>query len=62
MLTNEDVIRVMIALYERSLREQVKQRGGQWNPERGLWEVWYDYVVALGLQARIVDSEGLWGL
>jgi hypothetical protein len=33
----------------------VKGMGGRWQPQRGVWELRYDQVVALGLENRIVD-------
>jgi hypothetical protein len=35
---------------------RVKQAGGTWNPERRVWHLRYDRVVALGLTSRIVDE------
>ena len=35
---------------------RVKQAGGTWNPERRVWQLRYDRVVALGLNGRIVDE------
>jgi hypothetical protein len=32
----------------------VKQAGGAWNPDRTVWQLRYDRVVALGLRRRIV--------
>ena len=55
----EDLVHIALTVQEVLLRQQVKQRGGQWNPQRGLWEIRYEHVLALGLQARIVDTKGL---
>lgn len=54
-----DIVHIAISFSEKDLRQQVKQRGGRWNPQRGLWEVRYEQVVALGLRERILDTEGL---
>ena len=59
---NEDLVAIAITLAEITLQQQVKHRGGRWNPQRGLWEVRYDHVRALGLQDRIIDTAGLSGL
>jgi hypothetical protein len=45
---NKDVVHIAIALSEGALRQQIKQGGGRWNPQRGLWEIRYEQVVALG--------------
>ena len=38
------------------LRQRVKQADGNWNSSRKTWELRYTHVVALKLQARIVDD------
>ena len=35
----------------------MKQAGGQWHPRQQGWELCYGHVVALDLQARIVEYE-----
>jgi hypothetical protein len=55
----EDLVHIALTVQEVPLRQQVKQCGGRWNPQRGLWEVRYQHVLALGLQARIIDTKGL---
>jgi hypothetical protein len=55
----DSVVPLRIAVTELAVRRQVKNAGGQWNPHRGVWEVRYDRVKALGLTDRIVeDREG----
>jgi len=60
--TNKDLVALALTLAETTLQQQVKHRGGRWNPQRGLWEVRYEHVRALGLQDRIIDTAGLSGL
>jgi hypothetical protein len=48
---------VRIGLPEGDVRRRVKEAGGKWDPQRGLWALRYDQVVALGLAARIVNTE-----
>ena len=48
-------VRVGFAEVER--RAQVKQAGGKWNRSRKVWELWYEQVVALKLEARIVEEK-----
>lgn len=55
----ETLVHIALAAKEYPLRQQVKQRGGQWDPQRGLWEIRYEDVLALDLQARIIDTKGL---
>jgi hypothetical protein len=35
----------------------VKQAGGKWNPRQKVWELCYGHIVALNLEARIVEYE-----
>ena len=48
-------VRVVFARVE--LRDQVKQAGGKWHHSRKVWELRYDRVVALQLEARIVEEK-----
>lgn len=58
-LKKEDLVHSALTAKEFPLRQQVKQRGGRWNPQRGRWELRYEDVLALGLQARIIDTKDL---
>jgi hypothetical protein len=51
------LVPVRVTVNEVALRQQVKRVGGKWNPQRGVWEVRYDHVRALGLTDRIVTSQ-----
>ena len=51
------LVPVRVTASEVALRQQVKRVGGKWNPQRGVWEVRYDQVRALGLTDRIVASQ-----
>jgi len=53
------LVPVRLAWSEVTLRQQVKQVGGRWDPQRQVWEVRYAQAVALGLAERILDSESL---
>ena len=46
-----------VGFAEVALRERVKQAGGKWNPRQKVWELCYGHVVALNLEARIVEYE-----
>jgi hypothetical protein len=48
---------VRVGFAEADLRERVKQAGGKWNRRRKVWDMRYDQVVALKLEARIVEEE-----
>jgi len=48
---------VRVGFAEADMRERVKQAGGKWNRRRKVWELRYDQVVALTLEARIVEEE-----
>ena len=55
--TAETIVGVRIGFAEVDLRERVKQAGGKWNRSRKVWELRYDQVVALTLEAQIVEAE-----
>ena len=55
----EVLVPIRLALAEVTLRQQVKQWGGWWDPQRQVWEVRYAQAVALGLAERIIDSGSL---
>ena len=50
-------VALRIGFAEVTLRERVKQAGGKWNPRQKVWELCYGHVVALNLEARIVEYE-----
>ena len=45
-----------VGFAEVEVRDQVKQAGGKWNRRRKVWELRYEHVVALKLEARIVEE------
>jgi len=52
----DQIVGLRVAFAGMEVRDQVKQAGGSWNPERRVWQLPYDRVVALGLKSRIVDA------
>jgi len=53
----DQIVALRIGFAEVDLRERVKQAGGKWNPRQKVWELCYGQVVALHLEARIVEHE-----
>jgi|SRR5436190_22204899 len=53
---DDQIAGLRVAFADVAVRTQVKQAGGTWNPERRVWQLRYDRVVALGLNSRIVDE------
>lgn len=51
---HDQIVGLRIAFAEVEVRDRVKRAGGAWNPERRIWQLRHDRVVALGLKARIV--------
>ena len=51
------LVGVRVGLAERELQQQVKRAGGRWNRRRQVWELRYEQVIALKLEARIVEEE-----
>ena len=52
-----DVVSLRVASAEATLRDRVKQAGGKWDPQRRVWHLRYDQVLALQLADRIVTDE-----
>jgi hypothetical protein len=52
----DQIVGLRVAFADVAVRDRVKQAGGTWNPERRVWRLRYDRVVALGLNSRIVDE------
>ncbi len=55
--TADTMVGVRIGFAEVDMRERVKKAGGKWNRSHKVWELRYDQVVALKLEARIVEEE-----
>jgi hypothetical protein len=55
----ETVVGIRVNRLEIDLRQQVKRAGGKWNPQRQVWELRHDQVVALGLEARMVGGKSI---
>ena len=53
---HDQIVGLRVAFADVAVRDRVKQAGGTWNPERRVWQLRYDRVVALGLTTRIVDD------
>src|SRR2546427_12727881 len=52
----DQIVGLRVAFADVVVRDRVKQPGGTWNPERRVWQLHYDRVVALGLTNRIGDE------
>ena len=52
----DQIVGLRVAFADVAVRGRVRQAGGTWNPERRVWRLRYDRVVALGLNSRIVDE------
>ena len=48
---------VCVGFAEVELREQLKQAGGKWSHSRKVWEPRYEPIVALKLEAQIVEEK-----
>ena len=53
---HHQIVGLRVAFTDVAVRDRVKQAGGKWHPERRVWQLRYDRVVALGLNSRIVDE------
>src|SRR5206468_1200049 len=52
----DQIVGLRVACADVAVRVRVKQAGGMWIPERRVWHLRYERVVALGLTSRIVDE------
>jgi len=50
----EEIVAVRVEWQESELRAALKEVGGRWNPEKRVWEVRYDRIVAWVLEDRVV--------
>ena len=55
--TADTIVGVRVDFTEVEVRERVKQAGRKWNRSRKVWEMRYDRVAALKLEARIVEEK-----
>jgi hypothetical protein len=55
-LAHDRIVGLRVAFADVAVRDRVKQAGGTWNPDRRVWQLRYDRVLALGLTSRIVDE------
>jgi hypothetical protein len=55
---HDQIVGLRVAFADVAVRTRVKQAGGTSNPERRVWQLRYDRVVALDLNGRIVDALG----
>jgi hypothetical protein len=53
---HDQIVGLRVAFADVAVRDRVKRAGGTWNPERRVWQVRDDRVVALGRNGRIVDE------
>ena len=44
---HDQIVGLRVAFADVAVRDRVKQAGGTWNPERRVWQLRYDRVVAL---------------
>ena len=49
-------VALKIGFGETELREQVKNAGGFWNPDKKLWVLSYHHVLRMGLERRVMDE------
>jgi hypothetical protein len=54
--TAESVVLVKVVFSEIGLRQQVKEAGGIWDPNKQAWQLRYDRAIALGLKERILED------
>jgi hypothetical protein len=58
LIRPERRVHVRVGYGENELRTAAKRAGGYWDAERKAWLLAFSEVVALGLEARVVDDFG----
>jgi hypothetical protein len=48
------IVKLKVGTEEYDLRQKIKEKGGKWNKEKGVWEIAFGKVKELGLQSRII--------
>ena len=51
------MVGVRVSFAEEEVREQIKQAKEKWNRRHKVWEMRYAHMVALKLEARIVEGK-----
>ena len=51
------IVQLKVNYGEIRIGKLVRNAGGKWNREQGVWELAYGEVIALGLEKRIVAKE-----
>jgi hypothetical protein len=51
-------VALKIGFGETELREQIKDAGGYWNPDKKAWILSYRRVLQMGLDRRVIDEIG----
>ena len=55
-LRSTDLVAIRLDFHEQTLRNAIKGRGGQWNPQTKTWTLSYAAALALRLTDRIVTT------
>jgi len=53
---HDHIVRLRVGFADVAVRDRVKRAGGTWNPDRRVWQLRYDRVIAPGLTRLIVDD------
>jgi len=54
----DQLLGVRVEYWETDLRDKVKATGAIWRRRQKLWEMHYGGIVSLGLESRVVGSDG----
>jgi hypothetical protein len=56
---NQQRLGIRVEYWETDLRSRIKAAGAVWRPRQKLWEMRYEDVIALGLEARVAADKSL---
>jgi hypothetical protein len=48
------IVKLKVGIGEYEIQRKIKEKGGKWNREKGVWELAFGKVKELGLQSRLV--------
>ena len=56
LIPPDSIVELRVEYGEVSMGKRIRAAGGIWNRDKGVWELAYQEVVALGVTDRIVNS------
>ena len=58
-ISQNKLTQIRVGYEETDLREKITTKGGKWNKQKKVWQIWYGDVVDLELTERIVQIKNV---